>query len=126
MSGTGLAYIASAAVMAELQIPCPLEEILQQAVEGSWKHGDHYCCGNSGRIDFLLEASMRLDRPQLLQEAQKRALGMMRRKEESSGYQIKGRDSRAISNPSFFQGLSGIGYTLLRCADPQAISSVLI
>lgn len=125
-SGMGLAYLGSAAVMNELQIPCPLEKILRQAENSSWEYGDHYCCGNSGRIDFLLEASMRLERPELLAEARRRALGMMRRKEENGGYQIKGRDSRAISNPSFFQGLSGIGYTLLRCADPQAISSVLL
>jgi len=31
-----------------------------------------------------------------------------------------------IFNPGFFQGLSGIGYGLLRLAEPEKLDSVLI
>jgi hypothetical protein len=30
-----------------------------------------------------------------------------------------------IADPGFFQGLPGIGYTLLRLSDPQALPSIL-
>lgn len=86
---------------------------------------DHVCCGNAGKIDFLVEASLALGRPDLLEEARRKAGAVIARKRRNGHYLLHGGDGGAWFNPSFFQGISGIGYTLLRCAAPAEIQSVL-
>jgi len=86
---------------------------------------DHVCCGNAGRIDFLIEASLTLDRPDLLEEARRKAGAVLARKHRNGHYLLHAGGQGALFNPSFFQGISGIGYTFLRCAAPRAIRSVL-
>ncbi|MDD3654043.1 MAG: type 2 lanthipeptide synthetase LanM family protein [Desulfotomaculaceae bacterium] len=89
-------------------------------------YSDHICCGGSGRVDFLIEASRTLNRPDLMEEARKRMQWMRLRREKSRHYVLNGEDGGAIFNPSFFQGLSGIGYQMLRCLAPEDVFSVLI
>jgi len=86
---------------------------------------DHVCCGNAGKIDFLVEASLALGRPDLLEEARRKAGAVIARKRRNGHYLLHGGDGGALFNPSFFQGISGIGYTLLRCVAPSEIQSVL-
>jgi lantibiotic modifying enzyme len=86
---------------------------------------DHVCCGNAGRIDFLIEASLLLDRPDLLEEARRKAGAVIARKRRNGHYLLHAGEGRALSNPSFFQGIAGVGYTFLRCAAPGEIRSVL-
>lgn len=101
-----------------------LEKIIEEVGNYPLEYGDHFCCGNSGRMDFLLGAALRLDRPELRQEVNRKLSCMLSRKNTLGYYQIDGTQAKAIANPSFFHGLAGIGYVLLRSLEPEKIYSL--
>lgn len=88
---------------------------------GAWELGaaqDHPCCGHLGAADLLLEAG----HPE-------RALALAgqvaARARAARTYRIASEIPDARFAPAFFQGLSGIGYQLLRLTHPQTLPSVL-
>ena len=87
---------------------------------------DHICCGNLGRVDFLVECSRRLSRPDLLDEARRRASQIVRRAERTGTYRLHAHVQGMTDSPSLFQGTAGIGYELLRLAEPDRVPSVLL
>ncbi|MFL6292914.1 MAG: hypothetical protein ACJ759_18630 [Thermoanaerobaculia bacterium] len=48
------------------------------------------------------------------------------RAEVRGGYQLSAARGTEIFAPSLFQGLAGIGYTLLRVAEPERLPSLLL
>ncbi|HEX2916146.1 MAG TPA: type 2 lanthipeptide synthetase LanM family protein [Chloroflexia bacterium] len=121
--GIGLTRLASLGLLAdssiEQEINLALEVTLKQPLDGL----DHLCCGNFGRFDFMIEASLRLKRPELLQSARERAAAILGR---AGGFQLSGPHPLHLVSPGFFQGLSGIGYELLRLVAPEKFSSILL
>ncbi|MDD4565947.1 MAG: type 2 lanthipeptide synthetase LanM [Eubacteriales bacterium] len=106
-------------------IGCPnIDFVLQQIQQYPPDYGDSLCCGNSGRLDFMIEASVKLHKPELLKEANRIMHWMINRKDATGHFNIEGANAETISNPSLFQGLSGIGYEMLRCLSPEKIGSV--
>lgn len=90
---------------------------------------DNICCGEAGIADFLLEAGIRLDRPELISAAHERASRVVnsakeRRDSSSHGYLLGACTGSGRFSYGFFQGLSGIGYLLLRLAAPQLLPCV--
>jgi lantibiotic modifying enzyme len=83
---------------------------------------DSLCCGNFGRISFLLEAGIRLDRPELVAQARSRAA--QRLTTCASAFPNVFGDH--AQNLGFFQGVSGIGYELLRLLDPDVFPCALL
>ncbi|TDD11573.1 type 2 lantipeptide synthetase LanM [Nonomuraea deserti] len=80
------------------------------------------CHGDFGSLDLLLTASSVLCRPDLRDEAARRTagiLGSMKTNGWMCGVPF------GLSTPSLMVGLSGIGYGLLRAADPGGVPSVL-
>jgi type 2 lantibiotic biosynthesis protein LanM len=86
---------------------------------------DTVCCGNFGRLETLLVASLRLSRPHLLEEARAQARAALERAEGEGGFRLFANLPRQVSSPGFFQGIAGIGYQLLRLAFPERLPSVL-
>ena len=82
---------------------------------------DHLCCGNFGRIDFLLTASLLEPYKNLKSEIFDKVTLIEKRQEKLGFYQI-----RPTEDLGFFHGLSGIGYQLLRIVNPTKIPSVLL
>ena len=69
---------------------------------------------------------LELERPDLVTEARSRAASVVRDAARDNGRYSFLRDDRSeVNDPSFFRGLAGIGYELLRLADPVALPSVL-
>ena len=65
------------------------------------------CCGRFGRLDLLLDAGRRFDRPDLVEAARSIASQRLRAGlAQEEGY-------------GFFRGISGLGYTLLRLHETQ-------
>jgi type 2 lantibiotic biosynthesis protein LanM len=102
---------------------------LETALRTTLRYGvggrDGLCCGALGRADlFVVKAVMDED-----EAAEKRArewaAKVVQRKRLSGGYRLTGRRGQEFFDPSFFQGLSGIGYQLLRIAHPRLLPSVL-
>ena len=100
-----------------------IDAALATAETRDYPSADHLCCGTMGRADLLCEAALRLDRPALLAAARVKAGGVVRRAQRRDAY-ATGFDCEYA--PTFFQGLAGIGYELLRLAHPVQLSSVLL
>ncbi|HEX8358514.1 MAG TPA: lanthionine synthetase LanC family protein, partial [Longimicrobium sp.] len=97
----------------------PSAAVLRAA--GEWEIGaatDHPCCGHLGRAELLLAAGR-----------QERALALagelVARARTARTYQIARELPDARAAPAFFQGVSGIGYQLLRLTHPATLPSVL-
>jgi type 2 lantibiotic biosynthesis protein LanM len=123
-SGIGLARLGCRAVAADEAMDSEIEAALActRAVERSPL--DDLCCGEFGRVDFLLTAGIRLGRPALLALARDRARALLGAAEARGGFAWLGGDD--AMNPSLFRGIAGIGYTLLRVAAPATLPSVLL
>ncbi|MDP4177159.1 MAG: type 2 lanthipeptide synthetase LanM family protein [Bacillota bacterium] len=83
---------------------------------------DHLCCGAYGRIDVLLTASRKLSRPDLQKKALELATSVYNKNK------LIGRNlilKTKYPNPEFFEGMSGIAYTMLRLSSKEEMPSVL-
>jgi lantibiotic modifying enzyme len=85
---------------------------------------DGLCCGNTGRIDLLVTVGCLRRDPALVQLATERISVIVARARDR-GYRFTPGAGQELFDPSFFQGLSGVGYELLRCADPDTIPSAV-
>lgn len=86
---------------------------------------DHLCCGYAGRIDFLIEASQKFKKPELMIEAGRQMSLIVSRAAASEKYTFAVDDTKSVFTPGLFTGLSGVGYTALRMAAPEKIITVL-
>ena len=84
---------------------------------------DHLCCGTLGRIDTLVEAGLKSGRSDMLDRARRITAQVVTRARARKAYFIGHQDAFYI--PSFFQGMSGIGYQLLRMSAPAKFESAL-
>jgi len=121
----GLGALDTDLVRADIEIA--LETTLRQGVQSI----DHLCCGTGGQAEFLLAASTRLARPELAETAWQWASQVVRQARQSGNYAVgpsiaQSQGIPARFWPGFFQGLSGIGYWLLRQALPGQIPAVLL
>lgn len=85
---------------------------------------DNLCCGNLGRADILLEASLVLENASLQAHARNLA-DLCLERAEASDFGIPRYSGEPHLRPGLWQGLAGIGYTLLRLAEPRRFSSLL-
>lgn len=86
---------------------------------------DHLCCGYSSQIEFLIEASIVLKRPELLKEARRQFSFIINRAEKNGRYTLQVDESKSIFTPGLFTGLAGIGYVALRIAAGDKLSTIL-
>ncbi len=87
---------------------------------------DHLCCGNAGRLGILFEAGRRLGDERAVDDARAGLDRMVRRADARGHYRLWHQPSGCVSMPGLFQGLSGIGYLLLRFAAPEEIPEALL
>jgi lantibiotic modifying enzyme len=85
---------------------------------------DNICCGNFGRVDFLVTAGRRLQNPSL-EEAAYRIAGLCLDRAGEDGFRTPGPDEGPQFTPGLWQGTGGIGYVLLRLAAPERFPSLL-
>ncbi len=99
-----------------------ITEVLDMIGRADLGSVDHLCCGNFGRIDMLLEASRLLGDHRYLDDARNIAALILARIDphQSGGYVLfDGNCGSGFVHPGFFRGLSGIGFSLLRLAQPD-------
>lgn len=132
-TGIGLARLCAADInpssAASTVDRSALLEDVQRALRGvdllEWPSPlDSLCCGNAGNIEFLREAGLRLDRPELTERADSLVAGVISR------YRAAGDFSWSLGSTAFnlglFRGLSGLGYAMLRGAYPGRLPNVLM
>jgi len=124
--GIGLARLGSLAILDTHEIRQEIEIALQTTQTFGMHEIDHLCCGNFGCIELLLVGAQQLKRSELAEIAQKQAGWTVNRAISTGSFQIFPSLFRGTYNPGFFQGSAGIGYELLRLADPEKLPSALL
>jgi type 2 lantibiotic biosynthesis protein LanM len=101
-----------------------IETVLDRMSDLPLHPSDSLCHGELGNLETLVAASLRLDRPHLLQAARERAgRALLRRR--NAGYWRSGLEGTHEQVPGLFLGMAGVGYQLLRLVDPARVPSVL-
>lgn len=80
---------------------------------------DGFLCGTAGKIDALASAARRYRRADLLQSARVHAALALARARTNRWQLVEGHPSAQV--PGLMHGLAGIGYTLLRLAEPETL-----
>jgi len=124
--GIGLARLGVLDTLSSATILEDLDRAIATTMLGSTTGAGHLCCGHLGRADVLLTAGRRLGRPDLEDAAQRRLSWFIETATRTDGYHLSDLCPPALSPPGMFQGLAGVGYSLLRFADPAAVPSVLL
>jgi type 2 lantibiotic biosynthesis protein LanM len=120
--GIGLARLHAYQILKDEALLRDVETAIATTKKYLLSDTDFYCCGNTGRIDFLIEAAQVLGRPSLLQYARKALVTIVNRKNKRGWYQTYNAESVGMQNPSLFRGTAGIGYTLLRSMQPGKVA----
>lgn len=106
-----------------------IDEEIAVGIETTVAHGlgqlDHVCCGNMGRAEVLLRASRDLARTDLRARAEDLAGRVLDRAERSGRFSWLPMNQE-VFDPTMFSGAAGIGYTLLRLADPESLPCLLL
>ena len=123
-AGIGLARLGCAQVHDEDAFPAEIATAVATTRRWTSLTTDHVCCGNFGRIEFLLSAAQATGDLSIADDAARLAARVTARAETSGSYRFIAGTNR--QNPGFFFGLSGIGYEFLRLAMPTTYSSVLL
>jgi lantibiotic modifying enzyme len=87
---------------------------------------DDLCCGHMGTIELLLEAHRRMGDSEALEAAQTLMARILERARAQGRFQLSAARGTDVFAPSLFQGIAGIGYTLLRLAEPEALPCLLL
>lgn len=126
--GIGLARLGGLAGHDDVATRAEIEVALETTTRLGVQAIDGLCCGNLGRAELLLAAGTRLGRPELVDRASSLLARVVRRSRTAGGYDFLGENiPRAPGGyPGFFQGEPGVGYTLLRHADPMRLPSILM
>ncbi|MBM7580805.1 type 2 lanthipeptide synthetase LanM family protein [Jeotgalibacillus terrae] len=100
---------------------------IDQAITTTEKYGmgrSHSLChGDLGNSELFLNAGLKLQNQNYVELAQSVGVSVIEEKNKN-GYYFTG-ISNNIELPGLFLGLSGIGYQLLRLAEPEIVPSVL-
>ena len=124
--GVALARLGCLDVVQDPIVREDLEIALDTTARGGITTLDHLCCGNMGRIEIALLASRRLGSDRLRQIAAVGATAVLLRAQRAGAYTLQTRpEQNATFQPGFFRGIAGIGYELLRVAQPEILPSVL-
>ncbi len=121
-SGVGLARLGMAAYVDDDRVTRGVTRAVDGFPEDGLGEMDHLCCGDAGRAEFLLEAERR--RGRLAGEARALLGGVLARKREAGYYRTLSY-TREILDPTFFHGVSGIGYAMLRVVEPELPCALL-
>ncbi|MDI1431417.1 type 2 lanthipeptide synthetase LanM family protein [Polyangium sorediatum] len=124
--GIGLSRLGGLHVLATPDIRQDIDVALRTVKTFDLHSADHLCCGNFGRVELFLVAARRLGQPTLQEHAGRLAGELVERAAARGGFSLFPPFRREVPSPGFFQGMSGIGYTLLRLHDPNMLPSVLL
>lgn len=122
--GIGLGRIAALDIMDTREVQRDIQAALRSTSSADLLPRDHLCCGNAGLMDTLCAAGERLPQGEWSRKALQLAARTIARSNKRGSFNIAFHNG--FFNPSLFQGTAGVGYQLLRLADPAKIPSVLL
>lgn len=114
--GVGLAALMVEESVVDPDVRALAQDLLERADEACERLSPHICdtlwCGNLSVVEYWLSRGGRHEAGRLL-------AGVVGRKREHGFYVVNPPHVRQTDEPSFLQGLAGIGYALLRYTDPS-------
>ena len=122
-TGIGLARLGLRGLINEEDRQSDIAAAVSAARQPQHLPTDDVCCGNFGRVELLLEAASIERNDALTAEAHALASNLVARSRLTGGFRYKTGTHR--QNPSFFTGVAGIGYQLLRLAGKHPVPSIL-
>lgn len=125
-AGIALARLGGLKTLDNTDLRTAIERALNTTQRAGMQPIDHLCCGNLGRMETLLTAAQVLDRADLNATIKAQLANLLHRARQTGGFYLFPDLPKSVFNPGFFQGVSGIGYALLRIARPDRYPSVLL
>jgi type 2 lantibiotic biosynthesis protein LanM len=120
--GIGLGRAAALTHLDESVLRDELETALATTLAKGFGLNHSLCHGDLGNLETLLSASQVLERPDYHQQVY-RIAAMILHSIERDGWSTG--IPHAIESPGLMTGIAGIGYGLLRLAEPERVPSVL-
>ncbi|AFK18590.1 type 2 lantipeptide synthetase LanM [Haloferax mediterranei ATCC 33500] len=122
-TGCALARLGIGSVLDDEALLTEANQLLSATASADRNQYDQLCCGTLGQATALLESARRTGRD----ETDARALvdRCVARQEQSGALCMPGH-SRQLPNSTFFNGGSGVAYSLLRFANPDELPCVLL
>jgi type 2 lantibiotic biosynthesis protein LanM len=121
-AGIGLSRLLCQRLVNDSLFDAEIETALRTTMRSGFGNNHCLCHGDLGNLELVLEAARA--RPDLLwgRDAERLAAGIW--------HSIRGEgwlcgNPLAVESPGLMTGLAGIGYGLLRCAEPERVPSVL-
>jgi type 2 lantibiotic biosynthesis protein LanM len=121
--GIGLARLNSLRYLDDPEIRAEIEVALRTTLTQGFGGNHCLCHGDLGNIDFLLQASEKLNDSKIEYQV-RRMTTVILNSIDTYGW-LSGIGS-GVEIPGLMVGLAGIGYELLRLAEPKRVPSVLI
>lgn len=121
--GIGLARLAALDQLDDAPAREDIDTALSATRQYGFAMGHSLCHGALGNLELLLTAARVLDRPED-RDALERATASVVADMEDRGF-VTG-VPLGVETPGFMTGLAGIGYELLRLAEPDRVPSVLL
>ena len=121
--GIGLARLHSLKHIDDSKMLGEIDAALKNTFAEGFGLNHSLCHGDLGNLEFLLQASQILDKPQLHSQVNRIAAKVLESIKEHGwlcGVPL------GVETPGLMTGLAGIGYGLLRLAEPTLIPSVLV
>ncbi|EFW89998.1 Lanthionine synthetase C family protein [Haladaptatus paucihalophilus DX253] len=122
-AGIALARIGISEQLNDSSLLPTVNDALSATATERPSHLDNVCCGNLGRVETILVGARRADGDL---DAAETLLGRCLTRRDRGGVLSLPGHSEAFVNPTFFDGISGAIYTLLRLRDPDSLPSVLL
>ncbi|MCP5197270.1 MAG: type 2 lantipeptide synthetase LanM [Gammaproteobacteria bacterium] len=122
-AGIGLSRIAASEYLDDSLIAEDIYRALQHSLSHESMSSDILCCGYLGRVELWLNAGQ----TGFYEEGETKALQLldaMCKKAQTRGFRIGWEN--APYNPALFQGVSGVGYELVRAVSPEKIPCIAL
>jgi type 2 lantibiotic biosynthesis protein LanM len=121
-TGIGLARLSSLAHADDTAIRAEIETALTATLRHGFGHNHSLCHGDAGSLELLLLAAHTVADFQWKDHLQRRMAALL---ESIEQYGFLCGTPYAVETPGLLTGLSGIGYQLLRLAEPEFVPSAL-
>ena len=121
--GIGLARLRALRYLDDAEIRLEIDAALRTTSKQGFGGNHSLCHGDLGNLELLLEAGRMLVEPQWLAQAGRRA-AMILESIDKDGWLCG--IPLGVESPGLMTGLAGIGYGLLRLAEPARVPAVLV
>ncbi|WP_254763957.1 type 2 lanthipeptide synthetase LanM family protein [Natrinema marinum] len=122
-TGMALGRLAVGELLGDERVVADACDALLETATAPASHLDNLCCGNFGRVEALLSVERHTGRDdRFAAELARRCLA----RRDRDGVLSLPKHAPEFSNPTFFDGVAGPAYTLLRLRDPEALPCALL